>query len=211
MSTRSSKTRRMVQLSILLALEVVIALVPALGSIPIGPIVATTAHIPVILAAVLLGWKAGALLGFSFGLLSFLVHSFITPTITSFVFTPFVSVGTASGNAWSLVICFVPRILLGIIAGLLYQWLSRYDGKDWWSYLVAAVTGTVMHTLLVLFGIYLFFGEQYAAANGIGFEALLYAIGTVILTNGVPEAILAAVIAVAVARPVKKQLAKRHI
>ena len=54
---------KMVQFSILLALEVIMCFTP-LGSIPIGPMVATLAMIPVILTGILLGVGAGAAMGF---------------------------------------------------------------------------------------------------------------------------------------------------
>ena len=69
---------KMVQFSILLALEVIMCFTP-LGSIPIGPMVATLAMIPVILTGILLGVGAGAAMGFFAGLFSFIVWTFISP------------------------------------------------------------------------------------------------------------------------------------
>lgn len=207
-TAKSAKVRKLVQLSILVAIEMVIAFVPMLGSIPIGPIVATTAHLPVIIAGVTMGVGAGAFMGFTFGLLSFIVNSFVYPTLTSFVFTPFVAVGAAEGNLWSLVICFVPRILLGIFAALLFQWISRRDKKEYLSYVLASLGSSLLHTFLVLGGIFVFFKDSYALAIGKAADALLGLIGLTILTNGIPEAILAALVTVAVAKPVRKMLAK---
>lgn len=203
MKTGKMDVRKMTQLAILIALEAIIAFVPALGSIPIGPLVATIAHIPVIIAGVTMGVSAGAFMGFVFGLLSFIVNSFTTPTVTSFVFTPIVSVGDIGGNGWSIVICFVPRILLGVVAALLYKWLSKYDKTDTWSYIVSSVLATITHTVLVLFGIYVFFGDSYAQAIGAARSALLGMIMYVIGTNGLLEAVLAGVVVVAVAKPLK--------
>ena len=90
----------------LLTIEVVFCFTP-LGSIPVGPIVATLAMIPVIITAIMLGTAAGAAMGAIAGLFSFIVFSFITPGPTAFLFTPLIE----PGNGWSLVICFVPRIL----------------------------------------------------------------------------------------------------
>ena len=71
---------KMVQFSILLALEVIMCFTP-LGSIPIGPMVATLAMIPVILTGILLGVGAGAAMGFCAGLFSFIVWTFILSLI----------------------------------------------------------------------------------------------------------------------------------
>ena len=208
LNSKKMDTRKLTQLSILVALEAIMAFVPILGSIPLGPIVATTAHIPVIIAAVTLGVGSGAFMGFVFGLFSFIVHSFVTPTITSFVFTPIVSVGNVGGSFWSLVICFVPRILLGISAALLYQFFSKIDKKDRWSYIVSSVLATILHTVLVLGGIFIFFKDSYSEAIGQAADLLLGLIGATILTNGIPEAILAAIVTVAVAIPIKKVMKK---
>ncbi len=147
-------------------------------------------------------------MGFVFGFLSFIVQSFVTPTITSFVFTPIVSVGNVGGSYWSLVICFVPRILLGICAALLYQWFSSIDKKNRWSYIASSVLASLIHTVLVLGGIYVFFKDSYSEAIGQAANLLLGLIGSVILTNGIPEAILAGVVTVAVAIPIKKVMNK---
>ena len=56
------QTRRMALLGIFIGFELVLMLTP-LGYIPIGPLKATTLHIPVILIAVACGWKEGAVLG----------------------------------------------------------------------------------------------------------------------------------------------------
>ena len=68
------------------------------------------------LTGILLGVGAGAAMGFCAGLFSFIVWTFITPGPTAFVFTPFVSIGDIHGNGWSLAICFIPRILTGVVA-----------------------------------------------------------------------------------------------
>ncbi len=205
-SKKRISTRAMTILGILTAIEIIMAFTP-LGSIPIGPIVATLAHIPVIIAGVTLGTYAGAYMGALFGLLSFIVHTMM-PTITSFIFTPFFSLGEAGGNPLSLVICFVPRIVLGISAGLLFELIAKRDTRKYAAYIIASVVPSLLHTVLVLGGVYLFFGETYAAAIGQAYDALLGLIFTVLLTNGIPEAILAAILAVAVGKALEK-LARR--
>jgi uncharacterized membrane protein len=118
-SNGRSKVLFMVQFALLLALEAIVCFTP-LGSLPaVGPIVATLMLIPVILTAVLLGTAAGTAMGFFAGLFSFLVWTFSPPSpIVAFVFTPFYALGDLRGNIWSLVICFVPRILVGTVTGV---------------------------------------------------------------------------------------------
>ena len=185
----------LVQFSVLVAIEAIVAFTP-LGSLPIGPLVATLAHVPVIIAAISLGTGFGSALGFVAGLFSFLVWTFMPPSpVLAFVFTPFYSFGEFQGNFWSLVICFVPRILIGTFAGLVYRGMSRICKADAVNMGLAAVAGTLANTLLVL---------DYAAANGIAYPLLLGAIGTVIATNGVLEIVVAVVAAIAVCTALKK-------
>ena len=115
---KSKKTQYMTSMALFLAIEIILVVTP-LGYIPIGPLNATTMHIPVIIAGIILGKKAGAELGFVFGLTS-MIKATIQPGITSFCFSPFVTIGTISGNYKSLLIAFVPRILLGYLAGLIF-------------------------------------------------------------------------------------------
>lgn len=91
MNQSRKKTKFLVLLTMFCSIQVVLMLTP-LGYIPLGPVRATTMHIPVILAGILLGVKGGAITGLVFGLSSVIINT-ITPTITSFVFTPFYSLG----------------------------------------------------------------------------------------------------------------------
>ena len=106
--------RSMVQTAIFGAIIVIMAFTPFLGYIPLGFTRATIIHIPVILASLLLGPKQGAGLGFLFGLTSF-INNTMNPTVASFVFTPFYNLGEFSGGIGSSLICFVPRILVGVV------------------------------------------------------------------------------------------------
>lgn len=206
LSKKKPNTLFIAQFAILLALEAIVCFTP-LGSIPIGPLVATLAMLPVIVAGILLGTGAGAAMGFAAGLFSFIVWTFMPPNpVTAFVFTP----TAAPGNFWSLVICFVPRILTGVVASLMFKLLSRLldskKGATGVIYAVSGVLGSLTNTLLVMGGIYVFFGKSYATAMDISFNLLLGIIGTTILTNGVLEAIVGGLVACGVCIPMKKMM-----
>ena len=93
---RNKKTKKMVLFSMLLAIEVILSF-PPLGFLRVGFLSVTMLHIPVIICAMALGKRYGAALGFVMGFCSFYNATF-QPTITSFCFTPFFSMGGVQGN-----------------------------------------------------------------------------------------------------------------
>lgn len=198
---KSKKTQYMTSMALFLAIEIILVVTP-LGYIPIGPLNATTMHIPVIIAGIVLGKKAGAELGFVFGLTS-LIKATIQPGITSFCFSPFVTIGTMSGNYKSLLIAFVPRILLGYLAGFVFGIMKKNNRENLGVVVVSALTGAITNTVLVLSGIYIFFGEAYASAVGVQYSTLVTVLLGVVSTNGILEAILGAIVSLAIYKALK--------
>lgn len=193
MNQSRRKTKFLVLVTMFCSIQVILMLTP-LGYIPLGPVRATTMHIPVILAGILLGIKGGAITGFVFGISSVMINT-LTPTITSFVFTPFYSLGDYSGNFWSLVIAIGPRVLLGILAAVIYQvFKNRGEKLSLIGSGVTALVCTLIHSILVLGMIYVFFGPSYAAAKGVEVSALFGLLLGLITTNSVLEAVVAVVI-----------------
>lgn len=202
MKSKRNKTLFLIQFGALLAIEAIFCFTP-LGSLPaIGPIVATLAMVPVIITALLLGTKAGTIMGACAGLFSFYVWTFTPPSpIVAFVFTPFYTLGQFSGNLGSLLICFIPRILTGTVAGATYYKLSiTFPQKNVLCFSLSAILGSLTNTFGVMGGIWLFFGNQYSTVAG---ETILLIIFSTILTSGIPEAIVSAILASAVCKPLK--------
>lgn len=186
------KTKNLAFMSLFIAIEILMVMIPFLGFIPIGPLRATTLHIPVIIAGIVLGKEKGAGIGLVFGLSSLIMNT-ISPTVTSFVFSPFIS-----GSILSAVIAIVPRMLIGYIAGLIYEKMKTKN--ELIKMIIGSFFGALTNTILVLSGIYLIFGSQYASAIGQDFQVLLpYLIG-IITTTGLLEAIVGTIIATMVAR-----------
>ena len=180
------------------AIEIVLTLTP-IGYIPLGPIRATTMNLPVILAGILFGPKIGGILGLIFGITSLLNNTF-NPTITSFVFSPFITVGGIHGNFYSLLIVLVPRILLGVLSAYLYRLLKRMMSNKILPMAISAIVNTMLHTILVMGSIWIFFASPYAVARDMTLvEVWAFIIG-VITTNGVLEAILAGIVIPIIAR-----------
>lgn len=128
-SAAGAKVRGMVQTALFAAVIFIMAFTPFLGYIPLGFTRVTTIHIPVILGSLMLGPGKGALLGGIFGLTSF-INNTVNPTATSFVFSPFYSLGEFSGGPASLLICFVPRILVGVIPWCIYKLVKKCSKKE---------------------------------------------------------------------------------
>ena len=211
-----SKTRKnrkqilfLCQFSILLAIEIIVCFTP-LGTLPsLGMLSATLSHVPVIITALILGTKAGTLMGFAFGMCSFIYWTFVAPGAFSFLYTPFYTLGEYSGNFGSLLICFVPRILIGVVTALTMKGLTKLFKNEFVAAPIAGVAGTLTNTLLVLGGIYIFFGtEYYSMAVADSSQTLLDFLGMVILTNGLPEAAIGGIAASAIGIPVKKAIKK---
>lgn len=190
----------LVQVALFAALIIIMAFTPFLGYIPLGFTRATIIHIPVIIGALTLGPKKGAILGFVFGMTS-LINNTINPTVTSFVFSPFYSLGEIHGGIGSVLICFLPRILVGVTPYFVYRFLKENCKAPMGVSLGAAgLFGALTNTILVMGLILVFFKDAYAAANGIGSGAVYGFILSVIGINGVPEAIVAAVITACVGK-----------
>lgn len=180
------KTKNLVLLSLFIAIEVVMSNVPFLGFIPVGALRATTLHIPVIIAGIVIGKNQGAFIGLVFGLCSLFTNT-ITPTVSSFIFSPFIS-----GSFFSLIIVLVPRILIGYVSGLIYEIMKKKN--ETLGIISGSFIGGLTNTILVLLGIYLIFANQYAAMLNMDADALLPYILGIVSTQGLLEAILGTII-----------------
>lgn len=123
---QKSKSYELVLTALFTAIIVIMAFTP-LGYIPLGIINATIIHIPVILGAIFCGPKKGAFLGFVFGLTSFIKNTIMPTSLSAFVFSPILasSMVGVSGVFKSTVICFVPRILVGVIPYFVYKGIVK--------------------------------------------------------------------------------------
>ena len=210
-------TMSMVQGAIFGAIICIMAFTPFLGYIPLGFTRATIIHIPVIIASLLMGPKKGGVLGFLFGLTSF-INNTINPTATSFVFTPFYSLGDVSGGIGSVIICFIPRILVGIVPYFVYKLVLRLSsettknrGVSNIGLVLAGISGALVNTLLVMNLIYIFFGDAYIKASekavSLGYMVILSIIGI----NGVPEAIIAGILTLCIGKVLLKKNVRERL
>lgn len=182
--------------SFFIAIIFILAFTP-FGFIPLGIARVTTIHVPVILGSILLGPKIGALLGATFGLASLITNT-LTPTLLSFAFSPLVPMpGSNSGNMAALLVCFVPRILVGIVPYFVHKYLQKFGAI---SFIIAGIAGSMTNTVLVLHFIYLFFRDAYSSAVNIAADVVYAAIMGIIATNGIPEAVVASLLVAALGK-----------
>lgn len=198
---QKNKSYRIAILSMFIAIIIVQNLIPMFGYIPIGPFNLVTVHITVIIAAIILGPVDGAVLGGVWGLISF-IRAFVAPTspVQPIVFTnPLISI--------------LPRILVGLIAGYLFYWLVKIKLKPIIAMSVTAMVAAMLNTMMVLGLIDIFYQNAAVAhAYGVSDPTLLTKfLLAVVLTNGIPETILAGVLVPIICKPLLKLVRNRSI
>ncbi|MGH1647359.1 ECF transporter S component [Enterococcus gilvus] len=177
-----------------LAIMIILAVTP-LGFIPIGPINATTMHIPVIIASIVLGPRIGAGLGAIFGVIS-LARATVVITPMSFVFSPFIANPLTNHGDWrAIIVAIVPRILIGVVPYFVYKGLHRLlkEKVRPVSLFIAGLAGSMTNTILVMNLIFFFFKDSYADVLQVTANAVYGVILGIIFGSGLVEAIVAGV------------------
>ena len=201
-------TRYMASLAMLCGILLVMGMT-GIGFVPLPLIKATTMHIPVILGAILLGPRAGGILGALFGLCSIWANT-TAPGLMAFAFSPFMSNDGLIGALKSLWIALGCRILLGVAAGWLWVGLKKLKTPDVAALPVTAVIATMFHTASVMGSIYVLLADQYAAAKNVALSAVFGLVITTITASGIPEAIVAAVMVTLIGRSLLKLSARMN-
>jgi uncharacterized membrane protein len=99
-----------------------------------------------------------------------------------------------------LVICFVPRILIGVVAYLVFKAALKLIKNETVALALAGALGSMTNTVLVMGGAYIFFAEPYAQAIGKSVGAVLAAIIAIVVGNGIPEAVCAGILTVGIGK-----------
>lgn len=144
-------TFRLAFLGLLTAIMFIMAFTP-LGYLKVGVLSITFMTIPVIIAAALLGPADGAFVGGIFGLTSFIQAVTGASALTGALFqiNPF---GT-------FILCFVPRILEGLLGGLIFKGLQRIDRTRIISYSVTSLSVPLMNTLFFMSTLFILFYQS---------------------------------------------------
>lgn len=181
---RRLNVRKMTLIGVLSSISIIMSMLPFIGYIPIGPIKATIMHIPVIIGAIIEGPLVGAIIGLIFGLTS-LWSAITQPVLLSPLFyNPLVSV--------------LPRVLIGVVAYYVFQGVYKVIKNIYASGFIAGIVGSLVNTAGVLGMIYILYADKYLALieqQGSSAAKLLFGI---VLTSGIPEALVAGLIVSAV-------------
>ena len=177
-----SKSYRLSVRGILIAIIFLQSMVPFLGYIPLFVTSITIIHITVIVAAIVLGTKDGMLIGTIWGVMTmFRAWTMPTTPMDTLIFT-------------NPIIAVLPRILVGLVAGVTFSYLYKKTKKVTFPTMVAAALGTLTNTVLVLSLMGLLYTETVANAYNTTSSQLLVVLSTVVVTNGIPEIIAGVII-----------------
>lgn len=206
-----AKTKKKLSIQWMTGTAMMVAVTLVLANTPLGLIrlpflTATTLHIPVIIATLTLGLEAGMITGLVFGVNSLISNLTNASFFAPFFINPLVSV--------------LPRVLFPaavyVIARGLKAALRHIDGHRVIAYVASSALGTALHTAMVMGMIYLLNAQKIAdmliagagvpdaiAERGVGMGVAVLGV-----TNGVPEMIVAAVIAPVVALALDRALSR---
>lgn len=147
---RTREQRKVVFLTecaVLIAIELIMSFTP-LGFLRVGVVEITFMTIPVALGAMLLGPMASLLLGTVFGIASF---------VQCFGISSFGTLLFGINPVGTLVLCIVPRALMGYLCGIICRGIRRGTGKDLLAFTVTSFSAAALNTLLFVLTFALFF------------------------------------------------------
>ncbi len=190
MKANNTNLTKLILVALFSAIIIVFTVIPNLGYIATGPIEITTLHIIVIIGAVFLGPKFGAVIGSVWGI-TCIIRAFVLGG-GSEIFKPFLNP----------MVSFVPRLLVGLVAGAVFSALKKTRLPVIVSAGITGAVGTLTNTVLVLSALYAFGGmiESYRDF----FTLFQTIVSTIIALNGSIELIAAIIIVPAVYKPLSK-------
>ena len=188
----NKKTHQLVLTALMIALMIVLQMT-GIGLIRLGVINITFYCTVIAIGAMMLGLKSGLILGFAFGTIS-LISAVQAP---SGLVAPLTS--TPAGWPLVAVMCYVPRLLVPVMAYGVYAILNKGGVNPHISVSAGAAAGSLTNTILYLGLLLLNYSITVADYPG-----LLVTVGTIALTGGIPEAIVAALVASPVVIALKK-------
>lgn len=173
------KPRELTLLGLLTALLIVMSSTP-LGYLNIGPLAITFNVIPVAIAAIALGPTGGAIVGAVFGITSFLQAIGIGGTspmgLITFEISPLLT----------FIQRFVPRVLAGLLTGLLYTGLRKTRLKKF-AIFIAGFCAAFLNTVLFMGALFLLFGKTDYVQGLMGGRSVIVTFCALVGVNAIVE------------------------
>ncbi|MEG2137920.1 MAG: ECF transporter S component [Oscillospiraceae bacterium] len=186
----SARTGYLVRISSLVAIMLLLE-ATGLGMIHVGVLELTILQIPVVIGAIILGPSAGALLGGVFGAISFW---------ECFGRSAFGAALLAINPLSTFIVCFVPRILMGFLCGLIFKALYSIDKTKLLSFAGSSLAGALLNTVLFMTALMLLFGYDPFILNMRGSLGLLPFLVAFVGLQGLVEAIVCFLVGAAVSK-----------
>ena len=191
---RSTKTIKMAQMAILIAVVLIMAFTP-LGYLKTAGLEISLITIPVAIGAMVIGPGAGAVLGAVFGATSF---------YQCFGMSPFGAMLLSINPLYTFLVCVPTRILMGYLAGILFKAFIKADKGNTVCYFVGGLMTAFLNTLFFMGILILFFwNTDYIQGLAAGKNVMLFVILFVGI-NGVVEWIATTIVGGIVSKSVAK-------
>ena len=195
----------MTQIAVLIAIIFLMAFTP-IGYLPINAgLKVTLIPVPVVIGAIILGPVAGAVLGTMFGIRSFL---------QCFGAEPFGTALFAISPVRTFILCMIPRILMGVLCGLVFKALFSIDKTKLVSYGVANLCGPLLNTILFMSSLWILFKNTEPIkdlANSFGAKGFWGFIIASVGINALIEASVCLIIGTAISKTLAVYMKKLKI
>ena len=192
-----TKTRSLTLTAILVAIMLIMGFVPYLGFIILGPVTITLMCIPVIVGTMVLGLRTGIGLGALFAVIS-IAKMFTMPDAFSALV-----VGDFGTYGLLYCICLIaPRLLIPVVtwfAGKAMKTKNAFANLG-----VASLAGSLTNTAGYLFLVSLTLTPLLCSLYNVNAAGAMAVIWTIVLTNGLPEAIAATLICPPIIKALRK-------
>lgn len=189
----SKKVRTLTYMAVLTAIMILFSFTP-IGYLKLGLIEISFMTIPVIVGAIVLGPLCGAILGGIFGISSFLTCFGIG------VPSAFGATLLAINPFYTFIVCFVSRVLMGLLTGFIFKWLRKIDKTKIISFGITGLCGSVLNTILFMSSLLLlFWNTSYIQELAAGMNVFAFVVAFVGI-QGLVEALVCFVVATAVSK-----------
>ena len=188
MEKKKISTLTLCELGILFALVIVLQSISSFGYVNI-----CLCLVPITLGAMVINWKGGAILGFTFGIVALLWGIVGRDLFTNLLFQ--------ENPVMTILICIFKGTLCGIAPALI--WRALKDKNAILAGLLASISAPVVNTGIFALGALLIKNDVMSVAGGLGiafdnFFTLLF--GVLITTNFIIELIINVVFAPALCK-----------